>query len=141
MMKKTPEDILAHYGILGMKWGVRRERGPDGRVSGGLTKRQRAKKEKKATAQLSEDHEKSRRAIKKGVRALSDAELKDLIKRLEMEKKYNDLNPQGIQKGHAVAKTFLAGATTITSIYAISKTPLAQDVAKAVGAVVQKKAG
>lgn len=36
-MSDSPEDYeLVHYGIKGMKWGVRRKDGPDGTVSGGL---------------------------------------------------------------------------------------------------------
>ena len=123
------DDSLQHWGILGMKWGVRRERGPDGRVvkTGGKVK--------------SEDFEKTRELRKNAPDGLSTAELKALTQRLELEKKYKDLDPHGIQKGHTVAKAFLAGATTVTSIYAISKTPLAQDVAEAVTAVLRKKTG
>lgn len=34
-MDLTYENYLAHYGIKGMKWGVRRKEGPDGLVSSG----------------------------------------------------------------------------------------------------------
>lgn len=40
---EDPEEFLAHYGIKGMKWGVRRKRGSDGTVSGGLSERQKKK--------------------------------------------------------------------------------------------------
>lgn len=33
-MFETTDDVLEHFGIKGMKWGVRRKRGADGRVGG-----------------------------------------------------------------------------------------------------------
>lgn len=48
-MEMAYDDYLAHYGIKGMKWGVRRKEGSDGTVSSALkndkTKKRRADKE------------------------------------------------------------------------------------------------
>lgn len=32
---EDPEEFLSHYGVKGMRWGVRRKRGPGGRVTRG----------------------------------------------------------------------------------------------------------
>lgn len=65
-------ETLTHHGILGMRWGFRR------------TKAQL----EKARGKLSSDNESSK---KKKVSELTDEELLDKIKRLELEKRYRDL--------------------------------------------------
>lgn len=63
---KTLDQFLEHHGIKGMKWGVRRKRGPSGRVSSDYSSVSKLKKKK-----LSE---------------LSNDELKKIKKRFDLEK-------------------------------------------------------
>lgn len=70
------DDFLAHYGVKGMKWGVRRKRGSNGLVS---TEAERA-------SQLLEKVKKEG-----GVQSLSNKELGDLNKRLQLERQYSQL--------------------------------------------------
>lgn len=79
------DDVLAHFGVKGMRWGVIKEA-------------RAARANKKAFA-----------PTKKGPLAhLSDAELKTLVKRLEMEKKYKELTAPQKSKGKSIAKTILS---------------------------------
>lgn len=72
---KTAEDILAHYGIPGMKWGVRRSRDSStGRVG--------------TSEDAAKASEYRKQAKKSGVSTLSNAQLSDLNRRLELESKY-----------------------------------------------------
>jgi hypothetical protein len=73
------EKALAHYGIKGMQWGVRRKRGKGGRVSS--------------------DYSKSRKILGKKISEMSDNELKSLNKRLEMERKLQQVNPTIVGEG------------------------------------------
>lgn len=76
---------LYHYGIKGMKWGVRRTAAQLGHVV-----KKGAKKAKEAIdAKRSE--KKAQKLRKKPLRELTDAELKDRIQRLQLEKNAADL--------------------------------------------------
>jgi len=119
---------LTHYGILGMKWGVRRSQAELDRAAGRTGK----------ASKKSEDYVKSRELKKRGKKNLSTQELKDLNNRLQLEQQYDNLNPNIIKRGDAAAKTVLAVIGTVSSIYALSKTPVGQAVKKAVKAAIKK---
>lgn len=70
---------LFHWGIKGMKWGVRRYQNKDGSLTPDGKKR------------YGEDHDDYRRARSKKPRAMSDKELREAINRLQMEKQYAQL--------------------------------------------------
>ena len=73
------DNVLVHYGILGMKWGVRRTEAQLARA--------RAKRENKET-------KKDRKAAVKNRRILSDSDINQRIDRLQKEQRLKDLTAQ-----------------------------------------------
>lgn len=108
---------LKHYGRKGMKWGVRRERGPDGRVS-------------------SDDHTSVRQIKKKRQSEMSNAELRRVNERLQLERTNKELQSRGalqkIKVGTAMAGTILAVGTTVTTAYNFSQSPAGKAIAEQV---------
>lgn len=70
-------DDLEHFGIIGMKWGVRRDRKELNRLAGRKSK----------TVESKESRQKS-------INEMSDAELRTRLNRLQMEKQYHQLLEQ-----------------------------------------------
>lgn len=91
-------DYLAHYGVLGMKWGVRKDK-----KSSGVKKRRSRKKE---------------------LKSMSDDELRKKINRLNMERQYKDLTKTNLEKGKdyvmGIASTSYKAATTAALTAAIA---------------------
>ncbi len=75
------DDILEHYGIKGMKWGVRRS---DEQLARARGKTPRSEDSSKAKESLG-------KAKTSGAGTLSNRELQELNKRLNLEKNYADL--------------------------------------------------
>lgn len=92
------DDYLFHYGVLGMKWGVRKDR----------VKKSRQKK--RATRKQIRDVKKKRREAAKNRFILSDAELQSRIRRLEQEKRLKDLTDAELSPGRKYAKDTLKKA-------------------------------
>lgn len=128
-------DFLAHYGVPGMKWGVRKSR-DSGSGGGGRKKSSgdkdsenttgKAQKPKTELSKYSTDKLSSLVADLKGPDALSDTELKKLTGRMQLEQSYRELKAKQ-PKAKTRAEKFLDGAkllgTTASNVTEFLKTP------------------
>lgn len=99
---------LYHWGIKGMKWGVRRYQNKDGTLTEEGKKR------------YAHDHEDYTRAhTNKSVREMSDSELNTRINRLQKERQYAQLttSPSKIQKAIKIAGTTATALGTVMALY------------------------
>lgn len=101
-------DELYHWGIKGMKWGVRRYQNKDGTLTS------------EGKKHYSQDHEDYTRAhTKKNVREMSDSELNARINRLQKEQQYERLtaSPSKLQKAIKIAGTTATALGTVMTLY------------------------
>lgn len=101
-------DELYHWGIKGMKWGIRRFQKKDGTLTALGKKRKR------------DDNDGDEPSKPKTVKDMSDSELKNAISRLEMEKRYNELKPEQVSRGKKFMSRMMENVLS----------PAAEDVAK-----------
>lgn len=110
MSEMTFDGILEHYGVKGMKWGVRKKRStapvevstsqaPGRRVKakGGENQPAHPDAIKVATSK--------QKAKKSSLDSLSTKDLQEMVLRMNLEAQYNRLNPP---TGSAAAKAFLS---------------------------------
>lgn len=122
-MKHLRDDELAHYGILGQKWGIRRYQNKDGTLTKAGKKRADKMKEeytqltgKRLIRKPSKTSDKAKENAKKRIKDLSDTELKDKIARLENEKRLAGLQADTASNSRkfisSIGKNVLAPAAT-----------------------------
>ena len=93
---------LMHYGVLGMKWGIRRYRNKDGTLTTAGKKRLSKDKDKA--------EKKERKVALKNRRSLSDVDLKKKIERLKMEKEFKNLTEEDISPGRKYVGEIMSSA-------------------------------
>lgn len=131
------DNELYHYGIKGMKWGVRRTpeqlghvkasakktAGAVGKAAGDAVKKaaskigeaNTARKQKKAAKKMAEEEQKKRR---KPLSDMSDTELRNAVERLRLEQQYNQLKPRKVSIGKKfVDDVIIPTATNVTRDY------------------------
>lgn len=128
------DKTLTHYGVKGMKWGVRKDRRSSSGISGQGVSGKSVKKVKKvvnATSDFNRELKNANkirmsRSKKKRTRSdlssMSDKELRERINREFLERQYDDLfNQQNVSKGGEYVDTLLE---TTGSVLAVTATAL-----------------
>lgn len=99
---------LMHYGVPGMKWGVRRTPAQLGRKKTSSSRFLLGKKKAKAKTKIKSESSKEETAPKKkSVKEMSDDELNAAIRRMQLEQTYVSLSPKQVSRGKAVATRIL----------------------------------
>jgi hypothetical protein len=89
---------LYHWGVKGMRWGVRRYQNKDGSLTPA------GKKRYDSDADIHEDHTK---ASPKSVKSMSDKELREAINRIQMERQYAQLTSKEKSVGRKFVESLL----------------------------------
>jgi len=121
-MYEQVDEFLKHYGVLGMKWGVRK----------GSSSSSRRKK----SSSKSSDARKTDELAKRGAKNLSDKQLRAVNNRLNMEKQFNSLTAKQKSKGRKFVEDVLVNASKEALRNYASK-----EMTKALESTLTKKTG
>ena len=121
------DDFLEHYGVKGMKWGVRKSRKQRRREA-----RLRRLEEKSAKKKInaSEDAKAVAKLRKKKVSELSNAELKLVAERLNLETKLNKVNQSFIDSGHSKLKKAVSVGETLEKVHRLTTSEAGQSTVR-----------
>lgn len=108
MQFESKDDFMAHFGVKGMKWGVRKD------SSGPAAK---------PAAKASEDHAKVAALRAKPTHSLSNAQLKTINERLQLESTYARLDPGKVTSGRTKAEQLLKTVGVAGSLISIGSSP------------------
>lgn len=105
---------LFHFGVKGQKWGFRRTDAQLAVAAAARADVPDAVRAKETLATIK---------TKGSLAAVSDADLNHLVNRLNLEKRYADIDPSKFQKGHGFVKTTLDVGTTMNSVIKFANSP------------------
>jgi hypothetical protein len=104
------DEYIEHFGVKGMRWGVRKRDG------GGVRSSSEARKAAQARS--------------KPIHALTNKQLKAATERMNLEQNFKRLNPSKVEKGKKAALEVLATVGIAVSAYNIVKSPAGQAAIK-----------
>ena len=124
------QDELYHYGVKGMKWGVRRTPAQLGHKVKSATKKIKAKAEAVSANRKAKKAAKASKTVMskpKSIKDMSDDELRSLQNRLQLEKnvletqaRISQLTPKQVSKGKQLVES-IANQILLPSLKEVSK--------------------
>lgn len=112
-MSDKVDNFLSHFGIKGMKWGVRRTDAQLGKSSDGGDSAD-AVRAKETLAKIRSN---------KSLSSVSNEDLSHLNNRLALEKKFAEINPAGLDRVNSKTKTALKYGTTLNDAITFYNSP------------------
>lgn len=100
------ENELYHYGVLGMKWGVRKSQSKSS-----------SSKRKNGQRKLSDDAREASAIKKKSIGQMTNAELRKANERTRLEQEYSRLNPSTVKKGFTFVVATAGVMNTALNLY------------------------
>lgn len=99
------DTTLQHYGVLGMKWGVRRGSG---------VARSNTHSKKGSSDNTHDDYKKAHDS--KSAKSMSDKELRERLNRLQMEQQYSKLKSSDVNRGKQYLDKIVKAGTTVATV-------------------------
>jgi hypothetical protein len=106
MQFESKDDFMAHFGVKGMKWGVRKD------SSGSAP-----------AAKSSEDHKRVAELRTKPTHSLSNAQLKVINERLQLESTYSRLDQASVTTGRAKVEKMIKNAQLANTLISLASSP------------------
>lgn len=116
--------FLEHSGKKGMKWGIRNSV-------------ERLKNRIK-NPHYSKDYKQTKNLRRKSSKYLSNNQLRELNKRMELEQNYNRLSTTPLNRGFTIARNIIAISGTIAGLYAMRNQRFVKDGVNLVNGIISK---
>lgn len=116
--------FLEHSGKKGMKWGIRNS-----------VKRL---KNRIKNPHYSKDYKQTKNLRQKSSKYLSNNQLRELNKRMELEQNYNRLSTTPLNRGFMISRNIIAISGTIAGLYAIRNQRFVKDGVNLVNGIISK---
>lgn len=116
--------FLEHSGKKGMKWGIRNS-----------VKRL---KNRIKNPHYSKDYKQTKNLRQKSSKYLSNNQLRELNKRMELEQNYNRLSTTPLNRGFTIARNIIAISGTIAGLYAMRNQRFVKDGVNLVNGIISK---
>lgn len=116
--------FLEHSGKKGMKWGIRNS---VKRLKNGIK-----------NPHYSKDYKQTKNLRRKSSKYLSNNQLRELNKRMELEQNYNRLSTTPLNRGFTIARNIIAISGTIAGLYAMRNQRFVKDGVNLVNGIISK---
>ena len=120
-LERRRQKPVKHYGVKGMRWGIRRSRAVLARARAGKAESDDAKEARAIALKVK----------KSGTKSLTNAEMQKLTTRLNLENNLANANKTVLQRGEKRVKRMLSYGTTMNNVIDFANTETGRMVSRA----------